>query len=169
MILESDLEGVEAANRLRIEVLILHHCHQHRDPYLHQCSVLHLQILGEELPVYRPDTSWINLQRRAEDQILQGQQFYLLCQHVYNGAVDAIVWIVYMIIKLCYCLNRQPRKKPNLDLDIQFSGTDCQVKYSFHSLLLSIVFFLFFWDGFSSEKYFSSTFTFNCFFNVQQI
>ena len=91
MILESDLEGVEAANRLRIEVLIVHHCHQHRDPYLHQCSVLHLQILGEELPVYRPDTSWINLQRRAEDQILQGQQFYLLCQHVYNGAVDAIV------------------------------------------------------------------------------
>ena len=147
MILESDLEGVEAENRLRIEVFIVHHYIANiivYDPYLLQCSVLHLKILGEELPVYRPDTSWINLQRRAEDQILQGQQFYLLCQHVYNGAVDAIVWIVYMIIKLCYCLNRQPRKKPNLDLDIQFSGTDCQVKYSFHSLLLSIVFFFIF-------------------------
>ena len=94
MILESDLEGVEAANRLRIEVFIVHHYIANiivYDPYLLQCSVLHLKILGEELPVYRPDTSWINLQRRAEDQILQGQQFYLLCQHVYNGAVDAIV------------------------------------------------------------------------------
>ena len=87
MILESDLEGVEAANRLRIEVFIVHHYHQHCDLYLHQWSVLHLQILGEELPVYRPDTSWINLQRRAEDQILQGQQFFLLCQQVYNVAV----------------------------------------------------------------------------------
>ena len=45
---------------------------------------------------------------------------------------------------MCYSLNRQLRKKPNLDLDIQFSGTDCQVKYSFHSLLLSIVSFFYF-------------------------
>ena len=46
---------------------------------------------------------------------------------------------------MCYCLNRQPRKKLNLDLDIQFSGTDCQVEYGYHSLSLSIVsFFQFF-------------------------